>query len=251
MRVQPKPWIGIAVLLAYLAVFYGVWIAGGIDYARIAESESTLLHWYVLPLASGAVVLIAAASLLGWWKPVLFEKERAPLWLVVAPVAMVAGAFLILSSKDLSGTTATMLVYLVLGSLLVGFCEETATRGILIVGLRGRLTEPLVWLVSCALFGLMHLPNWIFGAGPGAMLQVVLTFCLGSVLYVARRSTGTLIVPMLLHGLWDFSTFSGRYTTGTGQTATMLLTFAVCIAGLIFVAFALRGVRGRRLGQLG
>ena len=34
-----------------------------------------------------------------------------------------------------------------------------ATRGLLIVGLRGRYTEGWVWFLSTLLFGLLHLPN--------------------------------------------------------------------------------------------
>lgn len=74
-----------------------------------------------------------------------------------------------LATSDKSGVTRSMLWLLVTGCPLVGFCEEVATRGALIVGLRGRLTEPWVWFVSTLLFGLMHLPNWVFGAGPAPL----------------------------------------------------------------------------------
>ena len=76
------------------------------------------------------------------------------------------------------------------GSLLVGFCEETATRGVLVVGFRAAYSEPKVWFLSTLLFGLLHLPNWAFGAGPGAVGQVVLAFGGGTMLYLTRRLPG-------------------------------------------------------------
>ncbi len=85
MQVTPRPWIGITVFLLYLAAFYGTWITTGIDYNRIGESITTILTWYVLPLAVGAVVLIVAASVLGWWRPSLYDTNRGPAWLWIAP----------------------------------------------------------------------------------------------------------------------------------------------------------------------
>jgi membrane protease YdiL (CAAX protease family) len=38
-------------------------------------------------------------------------------------------------------------------------------------------------------------------------IQVLLTFIMGSGFYVMRRMSGTLILPMMLHGLWDSSLF--------------------------------------------
>jgi hypothetical protein len=66
-----------------------------------------------------------------------------------------------------------------------------------------------VWFVSTLLFALLHLPNWVFGAGPVAVVQVFTAFFAGSMLYLTRRVTGALIPAMLLHGLWDFSAFIG------------------------------------------
>ena len=42
MRTTPRPLVGVLVLVAYLVVFYGIWIINGIDYTRIGESASTI-----------------------------------------------------------------------------------------------------------------------------------------------------------------------------------------------------------------
>ena len=83
-----------------------------------------------------------------------------------------------------------------------------ATRGQLIVALRSRFGELGVWFFSSLLFGLLHLPNTLFGTGVFGLLQVPLSFLAGTVFYLLRRASGTLIFAMALHALWDFSTFA-------------------------------------------
>lgn len=236
MRLAPKPLTGILVFLGYLVVFYGVWIINGIEYTRISESSDTILQWIVAPLAAGAVYLVIAVSALGWWRPSLFEVEKAgPRWLLVGPIVMLLLAIVGLATSNKSAVTMSMFWLALLGSLLVGFCEELATRGALLVGLRGKLTEPWVWFLSTLLFGLMHLPNWVFGAGPGAAFQVVLAFGGGTILYLTRRLTGSLIFAMLLHGIWDFSGFLGK-----PANLTVVFPLVTLVLGLVLVFILLR-----------
>lgn len=247
MRSVPKPLTGVLVFLGYLVVFYGVWIITGVDYDNLSESSTTILKWIVAPLVAGAVYLVIVVSVLGWWRPSLSEvKKASPRWLLIGPVLMFLFALVGLATSDKSGVTMAMFWLAMLGSLLVGFCEEMATRGALIVGLRGTLTEPWVWFISTLLFGLMHLPNWIFGAGPAASLQVLLAFGGGSLLYLTRRLTGSLIFAMGLHAIWDFSSF-----VGTVSTVSSLLPFLNVILGLVLVAILLRREKGVHTPQVG
>ncbi len=247
MKVAPRPRTGVLVLLAYLVVFYGIWAVNGIDYAHIGDNADTIMKWYVMPLAGGAVVLVIAATVLGWWRPALFERERAtPRWLIASPLLMLGTAGFILAGKDFASTTTTMFALLVIGSLLVGFNEELATRGLLIVGLRGGYAEGRVWLLSTLAFALIHLPNWVFGAGPGAVMQVVLAFLSGTVLYLLRRVSGSLVWAMLLHGFWDFASFIG--TGSSPITFGLLLVNGV--VGLVLVRSLLRHEQGARVEQV-
>ena len=62
----------------------------------------------------------------------------------------------------------------------------------------------------------MHVPNVYFGLPMTNMpIQVILTFIMGSGLYVVRRMSGTLLLPIILHGLWDSSLFLTVATGGT------------------------------------
>jgi membrane protease YdiL (CAAX protease family) len=193
------------------------------------------------------VVLIIAVSAMGWWRPVLFEREKAtPRWLLIGPILMALTAVAFLLSKDYSNTTTTMVLLLVMGSIGVGFCEETATRGVLLTGFRGRFTEPWVWFWSTALFGLLHLPNAFFGAGISAVGQVFLAFAGGTMFYILRRVSGTLIWAMLLHGFWDFASF-----IGDGGETTAILVFVNGAVALWLVWVLLRKERGLRIVPLG
>ena len=124
-------------------------------------------------------------------------------------VAVVIASILLGLQADRLG--ADLLFWSALGALGVGFGEEMITRGSLVVGLRSRFGEGRqgrVWLISTLLFSAMHVPNVFFGLPLWAMpFQVLLTFIMGTALYLIRRHTGTLIVPMVLHGLWDSSLF--------------------------------------------
>lgn len=225
-------WLGILAYLIYLTVIFGVWIINGIDYNHIGDSEGTLLKWYVLPLVAGTIVISIIVTIYGWWKPSLFEtRKRLPGWVWVLPGAMAAAAILNLSGLE-GSKTALMWVYLVVGSLLVGFNEELVTRGQLIVALRSRFGELGVWFFSTLLFALLHLPNTLFGTGPIGILQVLFTFLMGSTFYLLRRVSGTLIFAMLLHALWDFSTFSANSGV-TGIAGPAIGLAAVIVAAVL------------------
>lgn len=238
-RVRPQVKVGVLALLGYLAVFYTIFVVNKIDYARVGESQDTLLRWYVAPLTGGLVVVLVLVSVFGWWRPSLTEERRLPSWALLVPAAMAAVAILNMVLQDHSRVTPTMWLLLVIGSVLVGFNEEVIARGQLVVALRSRYGETGVWFVSTLLFALLHLPNVFFGIGSLAILQVLIQFGLGSVFYLARRGSGSLVPAMILHGLWDFSIFSS-----TVPYAGLAGPF-LGIAGVVVILVLLRRERRR------
>jgi membrane protease YdiL (CAAX protease family) len=108
----------------------------------------------------------------------------------------------------------TYSLWLAIGCVGVGFNEEMITRGLLLVGARGTLHEGWVWFVTSLCFGLLHVPNAFFGEGIQATVQqVFFAFGVGTAYYVTRRISGALVVTMILHGAWDFSTFIQDHST--------------------------------------
>ncbi len=216
-RREPSVWLGLVLFLGYLTVFFTTWSVNGVDYMRIGESAQTTRLWYAYPTLLGCAFLVVAISFLGWWRLVLFDKSRSgPVWIWIFPVVMaaiIANNFLGMPSGKL---TFELVLWSSLGAVGVGLGEEMITRGSMVVGLRSRFAEGKVWLFSTLLFSAMHVPNVFFGLPMANMpIQVILTFIMGSGLYVVRRMSGTLLLPIILHGLWDSSLFLTVATGGT------------------------------------
>ena len=216
-RREPSVWLGLVLYLGYLTVFFITWSVNGVDYMRIGESAQTTRLWYAYPTLLGCAFLVVAISFLGWWRLVLFDKSRSgPAWIWIFPVVMaaiIANNFLGMPSGKL---TFELVLWSSLGAVGVGLGEEMITRGSMVVGLRSRFAEGKVWLFSTLLFSAMHVPNVFFGLPMANMpIQVILTFIMGSGLYVVRRMSGTLLLPIILHGLWDSSLFLTVATGGT------------------------------------
>ncbi|PIF43780.1 CAAX prenyl protease-like protein [Chryseobacterium sp. 52] len=128
----------------------------------------------------------------------------------IIPAIIVLISIVNLITGDCSRLTPEMWLMLVVGSLCVGFNEEMINRGQLIVALRSKYGEKGVWLISTAMFAVFHLPNIFFGTDLISLIQVPFAFGMGSVFYLARRTTGTLIAAMATHAIWDFSVFATK-----------------------------------------
>lgn len=228
MRAKPRPLITIALTIGYTAIVVGAWAVGGLDYDAVGESTSTVVKGIVVPVALGAVFLAVATSYLGWWGPAIHEELRAPTWLWAVPAVMVLpGLGALLGGIGSADRAGTYLLALGVGTLLVGFSEELLTRGTGLVGLRGRFGEALSWFFSCLIFGLIHAVNVFFGQSIGTTVQqIVFALVAGSVFYITRRVSGTLIVCMLLHAWIDFTTFAFSDAATEAESPFLILGFA-------------------------
>lgn len=247
MRIKPTPAIAVGLLVAYMAVVAGLWLVLGVDYETVADSADNAWRGIVIPVGAGAVFLGAAASWLGWWRPALFEAHRSgPRWAIAVPILVGILALAGVAGIDFGADVGSLLTVLALGVLLVGFSEELLTRGLMLVGFRGGVSERVAWLATSALFGLLHGINVLFGQSVGSTVrQMVLAFCIGSALYVSRMVTGTLLVPMVLHAIWDFGSLGTEGTDGDPVPGVGLLTWPLIIVALV-AAWKITGTAARR-----
>lgn len=246
VKVRPRVWIGLAIYLGYIAVVFTVQLFSGVRYDELGESGSNLFFGAGLSLIIATVLLALTTTLLGWWRPALFDRHRSVRWPIIAPILMAVALVFNLISTDWGAFDGAFLAA-ALVILLVGFTEEITTRGLLLTGLRSRLSEGWVWFLTSFLFGAMHLLNATGQALGATIQQVVFAFIAGTVFYILRRVTGTLVWAMVLHGCWDFSTFALSHGTpgplaGIGATVNLIAG----VVGLIAVAFVIRGADERR-----
>ncbi|MEG9248182.1 CPBP family intramembrane glutamic endopeptidase [Arthrobacter sp. Soc17.1.1.1] len=247
MRVTPRVWIGLVVFVGYALLVLAVQSSTGIPYTEWGASAGDLFIGAVLSLVIATIVLVPLISWLGWWRPVLHERERSRhRWPIIAPILLAVIAIVGLFSADWGAVSGAFL-FAALGLCLVGFTEEAVTRGVLLVALRTRFAEVWVWLISSTLFALMHLLNVVLGQPvPGTLAQVAAAFGTGTVLYILRRTTGSLIPAMILHALWDFNLFVlGNGTPGPAAGLIQALYLPVIVLALISVAWVIRGADER------
>ena len=137
------------------------------------------------------------------------------------------------------GTIALVFI----AALSIGFNEEVVTRGILLVGLRNdKISEWKVYAITLIVFSLLHLINLFAG---GNITQIIVQFAGGTIFYVARRVSNTLIVPIIMHAFYDFAIIllTGPYLVSENLPSTVLdITFAsfLILIGL-FVLFIIFG----------
>lgn len=209
-RVSPSPAIAWAIGLLYAPLFVGMLVAFGSDYDDIADSTDDVVSSIVVTTAIGAAVLTALTTWLGWWRPVLLDDRPTEKWLIAVPMVVLVAIVAGVDYGRISDLEPSFLLWAAVGTLGVGFCEEIVYRGLAVVGFRAGHRELHVWLYTSLLFMLLHAWNVLAGQDLGPTLrQMVFTFVLGSVFYVCRRASATIVVPMVLHAGWDWMSFTG------------------------------------------
>ena len=203
--------VSLAVYVGYLVALLAsgallTQVFGDLDDDDFAANSDNFLDGVVIPIGTMAVLVAAAATARGWWRPALFEKRRTPNWMLTVPIVFFAGIAVAIATADFDEFDGGLIPLRLLGFAFVGFSEELVTRGLILVGFRSQLRELYVWLFSTLMFAGMHSLNALGGQDVQTTItQVFSTFFTGSVLYLSRHTTGTLIVAMVAHTLFDFA----------------------------------------------
>jgi membrane protease YdiL (CAAX protease family) len=241
MSVGNPQYVVLGIFVAYMVVVGVTWKVNEVDYATIGDGADNIRRGIVVPIGLGCVVLSIATTVLGAWHDVLFEDARSgPNWALVVPVLFGLVAVVNCATVDFTNNSVG-LPMLALGTLLVGFGEEVASRGLLVVGGREAGWSPTtVYLVSTIAFALLHGMNAFFGQSAKITLaQIVFAFAAGSALYVTRLTTGTLLVGIVLHALWDFGTLGVNSTKRQQKPVAGPLALVVYLGGVVAVWFVI------------
>ncbi len=211
------------------------------DYPTLGQTVDSVVRSLVVPEGIAVAVLGVLVTGLGWWRIATVDPVRSPLrWTMIAPFGILLVCLVRLPLVDWGALPVRYFLLLTVGVLFVGVFEELMTRGVLLVGLRRRLPEFAVWAVSCVLFGLLHLLNALAGAGlVPTLVQVVFATSFGSTLYVARRLTGSLLAPVLLHAFWDFGSIGFSATADLSDRPTLLVAGVIGLFSFGILAFGI------------
>jgi uncharacterized protein len=113
-----------------------------------------------------------------------------------------------------------VLLWILFNTFLVGLSEELIFRGVLLQAFRRAVSIwPAVWLTTLA-FGAIHVLN-VFMTGDlrGALIQSAAAALSGLLFIALRLRTGSLWPGIVVHGLWDFATFTVAAARGVGAQA--------------------------------
>lgn len=103
----------------------------------------------------------------------------------------------------------SVLSLILLNTLLVGFSEEVMFRGVLLQAFRRVSSVWTAVLLTSVVFGAIHSLNvFVTGDLKAAVIQSTAAFLSGLMFIALRLRTGSLWPGILVHGLWDFATFT-------------------------------------------
>lgn len=242
-RIPRRAWVGLVVLALYVLG------AAGASSALVAivqptddDAEFALSHLPILPVLIALALVFAWRS--GWWRDV-WTTPRAVggrprrWWMLSIPVLL-----LMLPIPGLIGVpwperAPVLVLSLAIGTVMVGIGEELVVRGILRTSIRAHHGELVTAVSTSLLFGLAHTVGDVVHGIPIAIIafQVAFLSMNGLLYYAAFRATGTLIVPIVLHALTDFSLYvqaSGGYAA-TGDAVPDGGPFVVIVQVLLIV----------------
>jgi membrane protease YdiL (CAAX protease family) len=239
--------VALGIYVIWQAINSGIQIAGagpdGIDLIDLVQNG-------IAPsLAAASLFLLVVVVVLRWWREVgLAQGPQRGTLRVIWPWLLYLALF---AASALNGglPPASITLFILANTLLVGWSEEVMFRG---VCLRGLFRSYGIWVAilgSSVLFGAMHVLNvFLTGDLRGAVLQAVAAFLSGVFLAAVRLRTGSLWTGIILHGLWDAGTFlvaAGATTAATataptalGDYGSIVMSLPLFLLGLFFLRHA-------------
>lgn len=212
--------ISLVVFLIWVSitVFGARILAGGT--AELGDSVSHSIAWNIL----AAALFIAASIKVFGWNDMRFNAPLPGTLKVLWFPALYLLVFYAMSAS-LGFPPLSTLMFVFINTAIVGFSEEGMFRGVLYRALRTRQNIWPAILVSSVLFGSVHLLNaFTTGHVFQSVLQSIGATMSGFVFVAMLLRTGSIIVPMVYHALWDFGTFM-LGSAASGMPATEVTSF--------------------------
>jgi uncharacterized protein len=235
----------LAVYLVWQAINSGVQIAGigpdGIDLIDLVQ------HGVAPSLAAAGLFLLVIVIVFRWWREAGLAQGPQPGTLRVIWPWLVFLALFAASALNAGLPPASVTLFILVNTALVGWSEEVMFRGLWLRGLHRSFGIWVAILGSSLIFGAIHVLNvFLTGDLRGAVIQSAAAFLSGVFLAALRLRTGSLWTGIVLHGLWDAGTFlvaAGATTAAAAPTAlgdygSVVLSIPLFLLGLYFLRHA-------------
>jgi membrane protease YdiL (CAAX protease family) len=227
-----RPSLPTAIVL--LLVWAAVTIGGGLlQSGGQGALDALVTSGVVWAIPAAAALLLLAAWLRGWRRALGLVAPTA--WRPALVPALAVALLLGLSAASGLPAPATLLL-LVANAAFVGLSEELMFRGVLLSSLLGRLGVRRAALVVAIAFGAIHSANALLTGDLGpAVAQSVMAVGMGLWAAAIRVRTGSLLLPVVLHGLWDLALFGVLATGEAAQFAAAVSLSAVLLIPVLGV----------------
>jgi uncharacterized protein len=224
----------------------------GPDWFSQTATPEDVVRRVVLPAAFAGTLALAIVLWLGWQRGCGFivPPLRPGLSVGLLPASLLVIASVGIAFRGFPGAQAGFVPTLLLGQFMIGFSEETASRGILLYGLERLRSRRFALILSSVLFGVAHLAGLAFGWPLGESIHRVLAATiLGLILGVVRLRTGSIWFPIAIHGLWNFIVL-GEWTIPKSELGPLAALPVLAVYSVPLIAGLLRLLervqRGRR-----
>lgn len=186
----------------------------------------------VVGTALQVLLVIASIAWLRWWPVVWRERQRAPAWVWAVPALLVVVSIGFVDYGQLQRAGWGMAFGLLVGTLLIGAGEELLFRGVTLTFARSRYREEIAAAVATMLFAAFHLTS-------GPVYAAAALFG-GFLFYAVRRASGGILVPIVVHGIYDFSVLSpflGADAPDWSNASPVLLLLSVLLSIALLIAY--------------
>jgi membrane protease YdiL (CAAX protease family) len=203
------------------------------------ESVGSAIASEMVPDFGGAVIAAIAIGMLGWWALVWREPLRTNRWVWIVPITLLGFSVVVTDYANLAQVGPALVATLAVSTLATGLSEELMFRGIALQAFRDRVSEGWAAALSSGLFGALHLINALV-TGSGAIVQALLASVLGYFLYLTRRVSGGILLPIVVHWVFDFSAFSTDIGLQEPPTSDTAFYGLLVVLALSLVLLAMR-----------
>lgn len=237
------------IAIATVIIWASITMAGGLIQAGPGTSLSKLVAEQLLwGTPAAAAFLLLMCWILGWRDLGFRKPQLAGMWkLVWLPSIYILAFFSYGIATASASLTAVMVVTVMVNTMVVGFSEELAFRGVLWGGARKHFSFwPAAIFVSLC-FGSVHIANgFLTGQFNEAIMQAIVASMSGLFFLAIRVRTASLFPAMIIHWLWDFGLFlmgAGKNfasTTGTSSAYGSAGGIAFVAPVFLFALYLLR-----------